>query len=354
MIRSLLFTAALLVPGLAYGQNPSASFTDQVVPAASDPIACDVGTPYIGSIPAPAQAAGFTHCVANYDFTQTGSFASGGYTYQWTNLSSWLQCAGALSPLLFEHNYGNPSNCNDISITTDGGTQVLQMIYTPSDTNGQTWLATDSSSGYPNSVGIRTHTGFYVEEVWRQTPASFNTCQSYMPGCLEFAFWSIQVQGGCPGCFDLEFDFLETYGNGSGGGNGVSGGGSATGASVCFSCISGYDRTQYNTYGGLNTVANGGSPNYENCWIINEVSPSVGCGTAMVDITSINNTTIEFYPMQVGPMAAGGNNSKCPGGTCSPTGVLTALIQRMTIWSCAGYSTNTVGSPCYTSGLVSY
>jgi hypothetical protein len=353
MIKQLIFTVGLLAPGLAYGQNPSASFTDQVVPAGSDPIACDVGTPYIGSIPAPAQAAGFTHCVANYDFTQTGSFTSGGNIYQWTNLSSWLECAGASSPLLYEHDYGDPSNCSDISITTDGGAQVLQMIYTPTDTNGQTWLATDSSTGYPNSAGIRTHTGFYTEEVWRQTPASFDTCQSYMPGCIQFDFWSIQVSSSCPSCTDLEFDFVETYGNGSGGGNGTSGGGSAIGASACFQCISGYDRTEYNTYGGFNTVTNSGSPNYEDCWVLNGISRSL-CGSTTVDATSLDDTTIEFYPMMVGPQATGGNNSKCPGGTCSPTGTLTAYIQRMTIWSCAGYSTNTSGSPCFSSSLVSY
>src|SRR5690242_7504818 len=100
MIKRVLFAAVLLMPALAYGQNPSASLTDQAA------IACDVGTPYIGSIPAPAKAAGFTHCVANYDFTQTGPFTSGGNTYRWSNLSSWLECAGASSPLIFEKNYG--------------------------------------------------------------------------------------------------------------------------------------------------------------------------------------------------------------------------------------------------------
>jgi hypothetical protein len=63
-------------------------------------IACDIGPALTGAIPAAATQAGSTHCGANYDFTQAGSFTSGGHTYQWSNLSSWLECAGALTLLL--------------------------------------------------------------------------------------------------------------------------------------------------------------------------------------------------------------------------------------------------------------
>ena len=46
MIKQLFFTAALLAPSLTYAGNPSATLPGQIVPA--------------GTIPAPAQAAGFT------------------------------------------------------------------------------------------------------------------------------------------------------------------------------------------------------------------------------------------------------------------------------------------------------
>jgi hypothetical protein len=359
MIKELIVTVALLAPGLAHGQNLSASSTHQAVAVGSDPIACDVGPNYIGSIPAPAQAAGFTHCVANYDFTQTGPFINGGNTYQWSNLSSWLECAGASSPLLFTINYGIPGNCNDISITTDGGTQVLQMIYTPSDTSGQTWLSTDSNRGYPNSAGVRTHIGFYVEEDMRVTANTFNTCASWNPGCIYFAFWKGEVQGSCTNnCAnqDIELDVVEMYGNGSGGGNGTSGGGSGCCGGATYSNISGYDRTQYNIYGALGTATNGGSgsTNLEYCWILNEVSPSVSCGTAAVDYNELAGVTMEWYPAMVGPQrsdnACGSNRTQ----SCSPTGNQVVLIQRMTIWSCSGYSGNSSGFPCYTSSLVGY
>jgi hypothetical protein len=93
-----------------------------------------------GAIPAAATQAGFTHCAANYDFTQTGSFTSGGHTYQCSNLSSWLESAGALTLLLFDHDYGIPIDCSDVSVVMDSACncQVLQMIYQPTDTSGQT------------------------------------------------------------------------------------------------------------------------------------------------------------------------------------------------------------------------
>jgi hypothetical protein len=64
--------AALLAPVLAYGGSPSTDLSVQIVPAASPPppskgIACAIGPNYNSSIPAAAQAAGFTTCAANYD-----------------------------------------------------------------------------------------------------------------------------------------------------------------------------------------------------------------------------------------------------------------------------------------------
>src|SRR6516162_9190616 len=99
MIKKLIFTAVLLAPGLAYGGNPSANLTVQIDPAPNPPnsITCDIGPNYSGSIPAAATQAGFTHCAANYDFTYTGSFTNGSFTYQWSNLSSWLRCDNTTS-----------------------------------------------------------------------------------------------------------------------------------------------------------------------------------------------------------------------------------------------------------------
>src|SRR6266478_9018702 len=77
MIKKLFFTAALLVPGLANGADPSATLPVQIVPS---------GSPR--AIPAGAQAAGFTTLALDADFSLPF------YATQ----SNWLDCAGATSP----------------------------------------------------------------------------------------------------------------------------------------------------------------------------------------------------------------------------------------------------------------
>src|ERR1700730_16567866 len=71
MIKKLFFMAALLAPGLAYGGNPSADLTGQIVPAGSGP-----------PVPAPAAAAGFTTLAGNFDFSQP----------LYATQSNWLDC----------------------------------------------------------------------------------------------------------------------------------------------------------------------------------------------------------------------------------------------------------------------
>jgi hypothetical protein len=340
MIKRVLFSAALLVPGTAYAANPSASFTDQVVPAGSDPIACDVGTPYIGSIPAPARAAGFTHCVANYDFTQTASFTSGGNTYQWSNLASWNQCSGASSPLLFNKDYGSPNNCADITVATDdacGGCQTLRMQYQPTDTNGQTWLSSASEAGYPNSAGVHIKHGFYAEGVLR---AGTNYTTSCNNACIFESFSADQTLGSCNSCGNVAPIFNEMYDGGGayaimGGPNFPSGANWTPAATLDV----------YETYGWLDTVVNSNSGNNsEGCGVLNEHSPSQACGAVHQDLaTAINQPTFEFYPSWVGFQQA-------------PNPVQTEVmnIQRVTIWACNGYANSTSGLPCYTSSLVTY
>jgi hypothetical protein len=128
MMKQLFFIAALLVPGLAHGQNP-ASLSVTVVPGPGS-IACDIGPSYTGSIPAAAAKAGFTHCAANYDFTQTQSFTDSIGAHQWSNMSSWFSCTDTPGSWLLTNHWSDTAcDTNHLNVTTDGGTEVLALSY---------------------------------------------------------------------------------------------------------------------------------------------------------------------------------------------------------------------------------
>src|SRR6516165_10414332 len=112
MIKKLLFSAALLAPGVASAGTPSATLPGQIVPA--------------GSVPAPAAAAGFTTTVLDYDFSQPF----------YANTANWLDCAGATTPQWWyawvgfgAGPWGAP--CSAISQATDpsSGLPALHMIW---------------------------------------------------------------------------------------------------------------------------------------------------------------------------------------------------------------------------------
>jgi hypothetical protein len=101
LVKKLLLMAALLAPGLAYGQNPSADLSVQVVPGSAPPappappangIACDYGpntTFPTGTVGTDLTTAGFTHCVLNADFTDnSGATVGGGWVMN--NPATWL------------------------------------------------------------------------------------------------------------------------------------------------------------------------------------------------------------------------------------------------------------------------
>ena len=326
-------------------------------PTPPSTIACDIGPSYIGSIPGPAQAAGFTHCVANFDFTQTASFTTNGHTYTWSNTASWIDECGAANPLAWVRAFANKAPCGDFVTTTDGGNQVLQTTYTPSDyTNGvqAAWLGTDSGQGIPNPPGLKIYQGYYAEESVRLTAnTADNICPAYYNNkCLEFDFWSYPVGGSqtCPNCTGtVESDFVEMYVNPTSTvSTNYSSGGSWIGGAIYFAHNNAFSQqTNYNIYGALNTVVNSSSGNnWSQCLIFNEQSPSTGCFAANTALANITEPPFDFYPVEVGPQTI---VSQC-NGSCQPTGNVVALVQRMTIWACPTYASG----PCFTSSVVEY
>ena len=145
------FIAALLVPGLAYAENPSADLSVQIVPAGPQ-------------VPAGAQAAGFTTLAANYDFSQP----------KYASQSNYLTCgvlssnAGSVTTDFWQEVDGNglstmPCDINQITDTgpNGDGSTVLELGWQPGYTGG----------GLPGLQQMHTRTIFpinsYVEIMGR-------------------------------------------------------------------------------------------------------------------------------------------------------------------------------------------
>lgn len=150
---------------------------------ASGTIACDIGPSYTGAIPAGASQAGFTHCAANYDFTQTASFTNNGTTRQWSNLSSWLSCSSSGSQYLWVF-IGDITTCSsqDVITTDAAGQQVFAMSYNNSDLSAgkyNNWLATGTIYSTPSTFANQFPVAMYVESTVQTntvTPCSSGYC----------------------------------------------------------------------------------------------------------------------------------------------------------------------------------
>jgi hypothetical protein len=336
LINKLFFMAAVLVLAFVNAGIRSAAFGQ----TGSDAIACDIGPNYTGPIPGPAQEAGFTHCVANYDFT-TAMFA---------DPATWLDVCGASSPLLFMRNYGVNAPCDDVTMVDDtangGASQVLALTYTvPADFNNNVaavWLGTSSGINDPYPAGLYIYQGFYIEAVTRVTSDTATTsCGPTNTQCLVAAIWAYPTLASCPSCDHvMDLDFIEMYGNPGP----YASGGSPAGAT---GTISGYNPAVWNTIDFLDTVANSGSPNDASCWWINGQLITSPCPSATYSSADLGDW-LDVYPGTSGPLRTGYNCGKGGNQTCSPLRNQVQLLQRVTIWQCPSYR----NGPCFTNGVI--
>ena len=218
MIKQLILAAALVVPGLAYAGNPSADLSTQIVPAAPPPgagIACDQG-PNAAAVPAPAQAAGFTKCLLNADFTSAA----------YANPANWLQeCGygGSGSNTTFRliendavHSQVRSAPCNRAEMTTDLGSQVLLLELFQNDFANNSFdileldWPTDAYTGRmgPNNAGLQH--AQYAEVTFRipQSSAQESGGRQFLP----YAFW-YNLSPGLVGGTVTEVDFFELFSN---------------------------------------------------------------------------------------------------------------------------------------------
>jgi hypothetical protein len=328
MFKNVLLAGALLVPVLAYGASPSTDLSVQIVPAASptpppaptpppspNGIACDIGPNYTGTIPAGAQAAGFTHCAANYDFTQP-FFAT---------MSNWLDCAGASSPLWYNTGYNSTATpCSDFSIVNDSGSNVLEIQWTPTDASNNSsasWMGTTPSN---TSSGNGTFPqGVYVQDIWRSTAAT-QTALGVYGDILSFFTWSGANNG------IIEWDWFEAYTDGGAAncyhdwdnnGGGCGGNFWATGTNFSPSA-----EAAYHTY--ASRVTSDGSANFALCTYLD--GSQLGCNEFQPGSSNAFGDR-NYYSTGVGNLNAG--------SVTVPSVPEVMYIKQITVFSCSGWQT---------------
>ena len=315
MIKKLFFTAALVVPSLAYAGNPSADLAVQIVPAGS-------------AVPAPAQAAGFTTLALNADFTQPF----------YATPSNWLACAGATNPQWWiggaQTDGAHPPPCSAIRQANDPSTgqPVLDMTWLPSYQVGNTamteiWTVNQA----PGTTRGTMYPFGYYEAVARIVPMTNNT-----PDNQYFGFWTNDASNGSAG--GIEYDAIETRQNGvtdsciHNWGQG--------GAGNCLwigtpppEVAGGYDATQYHKYA-MRITGDGGKA----IWMCNYVD-DVFQGCVQANASGSQLTGQRNIPqLAVGAMS---NNPGLPNTRFRQD----LYVKSVRVWSCSDWQ----GSFCPSS-----
>ena len=326
-------------------------------------IACDIGPPYTGQIPAGAVRAGYTHCAVNMDFTQ------------FTNANQFLNCLGAGSPLLYfdtTNSQQAPCDSSHFSIVSDGGSNSFQLSLLGSEfptrqsNSLYSFVKAGSGSGQPYT-GWTMPEGYYVEQVWRQVSNPTYGGRSGYPLVYSPFFYIPAGPGPCNGGGGwVEVDFDELYSNPSpttasngpfidsdcstwptGSGYTVAGGGytiqSNSGGSLNPS--SPPNVTTYNTFG--TRLSADGSTAMSACFYLDagvvsgsqNAASQFGCfpTTGLPSQVASDNVWTSRVALIFGSMGA--NDTYAQGWT-SMSGNDVVDVKRMTIWTCANWRDN--------------
>jgi hypothetical protein len=290
-----------------------------------DPIACDYGPNYNGSIPAGASAAGFTRCAVNLDFTNS-RFAS---------LSNWIDCFGATGPAStpilnqIDGVAGNkvPCDSNHYAMVSDGPySQVFKATWLSSDGNHNNNLYSTYSRGstvFPAYAGFTLPNGQFIEWTWRSTIPS---CPSH--GCLVWAPFEYPPAGD-PNQF-LEYDFGELYEGTNGNGTGCLVQSNANSFIYMPTC----DPGNYHTYGYRITTdgnSNIAMCNYFSSTPVNGLSAATFNNCLTTFKSGIQSSREGMYPMW-GPFGA-----DVAAGFFGSTPSFSIYLVRLTVWECPGW-----------------
>jgi hypothetical protein len=313
MIKKVLFIGALLVPGLAYGANPSAPLSVEVVPAGSAP-----------AIPAAAQAAGFTTLAANYDFS----------TPFYATQSNWLECNRASSATnqwyLGNGGFTPPPPVCDVTQVFDSvaDTNVMRFRWQP-EYFASTPVGNHGmyiSTMHADAIRVTAYPFLYMEYTARVSVA---VNKSYV------SMWTNSQYAQQNGNNLIEYDNIETFG-------------------ICDFCAHpgffqwdkvghpqtsvwtgfppGFDTTAYHKY--AMRIARTGSV-IQVCSYVDDALATFNGSTGCVNVPS--PTTVELVQRNA---LIFGTGTCCGEGEVNNTAVqVDLLVKSIRVWSCASWQT---------------
>jgi hypothetical protein len=316
------------------------------------PGTCDQGSATTQPMPVVA-AAGFTHCVLNADFTQTGGFFS--------NVSNFVDGCGATGVKIFQAYYaysGTPVPCNRMTIENDGGTQVLHLQYLHGDSVATTYIrplefaystldhhgGVQSGWPQPNSPGSDTlPQEMYAEITFRMPQYSLD--QGQLGRDIPFAWWQMGAAGSASPT-GVEIDYIEINSDSNGGSGWLNGTGMRDWCSGGTGCgdfnqpiNTWVDYTQYHKFGVL--VTSDEATNFAKCLFVDDVLQ--GCQhITPKDATSFHtNRALDPYYLAVWIGNNGGDNDPNLYESINPVDV---YIKSERIWECGAYTSSTTAT----------
>jgi hypothetical protein len=312
MIKNLLVAMALLAPALALAANPTADLSVQIVATGS-------------TVPAPAQAAGFTTLALNADFSLPF------YATQ----SNWLDCAGASNPQWYRAWIGFGSGiaapCSAANQQTDPSTgQPALLLHWQDDYyNGAPVAGFPLQTVDNNGNGNRIPANAYFEVTARYNPSSFGP---FANGDM----WSYTADG-----TSVEWDGLEIW---------------RVGASDASTCM------HNNANGFIDCIWSGDPPNtpsidwrayHTYAWRVTSSGPG-GSGFWCMYIDGQLQANCRDWHATSGELAGIDQTMQllvdmaCRGPTppCSTGQTVDLWVKSVRIFSCAGVNS---GAKCFTA-----
>jgi len=288
----------------------------------SQQVTCDIGPP--ATVSAEAAAAGFMHCVANFDFSQP----------EYATLSNWFDCDGTNSSVLWHSGSAGVTFVNPCNIHQKMDPPANQKVM------NFEWLTSYDNNGYnqtriyqANQVGGQTFNNwtksptltvgnYYVETVNRVEGPACTSCPPNSGGPNDVYMWG-NWRGG------IEIDVQESNTIGFAAGNcGSECANSSRGHWTSWGpnksrLPSGYSVFNYHTYG-ASLTSDGARNKYVCMWVDHLLQNDSGC-----QIAQTSNFNARSWLL-----ASAGSNSG------SATQNIDFDVQYIRVWSCDAWRTS--------------